>query len=200
MTGEGAETRIAAAREINGRMRNFENPEMYAVFPFHLYTLATASEDELQMAIRSFHARRHKVNMGWQQGPIWAAMLGLAEEARSMVVERARNKAKGYRFPGFYGPNYDWTPDQDQIGVFQIALQRMLMQCEGDRILLLPAWPKEWDVHFKLHAPGRTTVEAQVKEGKVVELEVQPESRRHDVEIQKPFVIDGPGTKHLLER
>ncbi|MFZ9936504.1 MAG: DUF5703 domain-containing protein [Luteolibacter sp.] len=192
MTGEGGETRIAAAREIKSRMRNFENPELYAVFPFHLFTLATATEDGLQTAIRTFHARRHKVNMGWQQGPIWAAMLGLTDEARATVVERARNKAKGYRFPGFYGPNYDWTPDQDQIGVFQIALQRMLMQCEGDRILLLPAWPEEWDVHFKLHAPGRTNVEARVEDGKVVDLKVHPESRRGDVEIRKPFVIAEP--------
>ncbi|MCH7226095.1 DUF5703 domain-containing protein [Haloferula sp. A504] len=192
MTGEGGETRIAAAREIKSRMRNFENPELYAVFPFHLFTLATASEDGLRTAIRSFHARRHKVNMGWQQGPIWAAMLGLTDEARAMVVERARDKAKGYRFPGFYGPNYDWTPDQDQIGVFQIALQRMLMQCEGDRILLLPAWPEEWDVHFKLHAPRQTTVQARVKDGKVVALKVHPESRRGDVEIRKPFVIAEP--------
>jgi len=189
MTGAGGETRIAAAREINSKMRNFENPELYAVFPFHLFTLATATEDGLQTAIRSFHARRHKDNTGWQQGPIWAAMLGLTDEARTMVVERARNTAKGYRFPGFYGPNYDWTPDQDQISVFQIALQRMLMQCEGDRILLLPAWPEEWNVHFKLHAPGQTTIEAQVKDGKVMNLKVHPESRRSDVEIRKPFVI-----------
>lgn len=184
MTGEGAETRIAAAKKTSPK-RNVENPELYAIFPFHLFTLATASDDELDTAIRSFHARLHKDNKGWQQGPIWAAMLGLTDEAQSMVVERARQKASGYRFPGFYGPNYDWTPDQDQIGVFQIALQRMLMQCEGERILLLPAWPKEWDVHFKLHAPGQTTVEGQVKDGKVVKLTVHPESRRKDVENRR---------------
>ena len=48
-----------------------------------------------------------------------------------------------------------------------IALQRMLMQCEGDRILLLPAWPKDWDVSFKLHAPRQTTVECVYRGGKV---------------------------------
>jgi alpha-L-fucosidase 2 len=123
--------------------------------------------------------------IGWQQGPIWAAMLGLTQEARSLVVQRARDKAKGYRFPGFYGPNYDWTPDQDQISVFQTALQYMLMQCEGDKILLLPAWPEDWDVSFKLHAPKNTTIECEVKQGKVVRLIVSPESRRNDVTIRQ---------------
>ena len=46
---------------------------------------------------------------------------------------------------------------------------------------LFPAWPKDWDVHFKLHAPYNTTVEAVVKNGKVESLKVFPESRRDDI-------------------
>ena len=57
------------------------------------------------------------------------------------------------------------------------------MQTNGDRILLFPAWPKEWNVHFKLHAPGQTVVEAELKEGKVVKLQVTPEERKKDVVI-----------------
>ncbi len=34
-----------------------------------------------------------------------------------------------------------------------IALQRMLVQYEGDEIYLFPAWPKNWDVEFKVYAP-----------------------------------------------
>ena len=33
-----------------------------------------------------------------------------------------------------------------------IALQHMLLQQHEERVLLLPAWPLEWDVEFKLHA------------------------------------------------
>jgi hypothetical protein len=187
ITGNEGDARIAPAQEFGGRS-NSENPELYAVFPFHLFTLATASEDDLQTAIRSFHARAHGGdNFGWNQSPVWAALLGLTEQAREMVVGRARNTARGYRFPGIYGPFYDWTPDQDHIGVFQIALQRMLMQCEGDRILLLPAWPVDWNVRFKLHAPRQTTVEGEVRDGRMVELSVIPESRRADVTLCAPF-------------
>ena len=64
-----------------------------------------------------------------------------------------------------------------------IGLQEMLMQCFGNEILLFPAWPKTWDVNFKLHAPKNTIVEGIFKDGKIEELKVFPESRRADVRI-----------------
>jgi len=64
-----------------------------------------------------------------------------------------------------------------------IGLQEMLLQTDDQRILLFPAWPKEKDVHFKLHAPSNTTVEAELKDGKMVKLIVLPEERQKDVEI-----------------
>ena len=64
-----------------------------------------------------------------------------------------------------------------------IGLQEMLMQTIGDRILLLPAWPKQWDVDFRLHAPQQTVVEGKVRDGKVFDLKVTPEERRTDVVI-----------------
>jgi hypothetical protein len=62
-----------------------------------------------------------------------------------------------------------------------IGLQEMLMQTDGKKIYLLPAWPKNWDVHFKLHAPYQTTVEATVKDGKITSLKVWPKEREKDV-------------------
>ena len=35
------------------------------------------------------------------------------------------------------------------------ALQRMLVQEAGGKILLLPAWPADWDADFKLHLTQR---------------------------------------------
>jgi hypothetical protein len=63
------------------------------------------------------------------------------------------------------------------------ALHRMLLQGDDEKIHLLPAWPKSWDVSFKLHAPQQTTVEGEWKGGKVIHLKVTPESRRKDVII-----------------
>jgi hypothetical protein len=62
-----------------------------------------------------------------------------------------------------------------------IGLQEMLLQTDGKKILLFPAWPKDIDVHFKLHAPGNTTVEAAIKKGRLTLLKVWPENRKTDI-------------------
>ena len=110
-------------------------------------------------------------------------MWGLTDEAARDVCANARATARGHRFLAMWGPNYDWVPDQDHGSVTMIALQRMAMQTDGRRIRVLPAWPKYWDVHFKLHAPHGTTIELRYKDGKVVNLKITPESRRKDVII-----------------
>jgi hypothetical protein len=66
-----------------------------------------------------------------------------------------------------------------------IGLQEMLIQCYGRQILLLPAWPAEWDVDFKLHAPYNTVVEGRYAGGKLVELRVTPQERAADVIIKR---------------
>jgi hypothetical protein len=47
-----------------------------------------------------------------------------------------------------------------------------------------PAWPKNWDAEFKLHAPYETTVEGRIARGKLVDLKVTPEVRKADVTIE----------------
>jgi len=163
-------------------LRNQETPELYAIFPYRLFGVG---KDELEVARRTFAQRRIKANRGWSQDPIQAALLGLTGEARAMVAARFATKDPGSRFPAFWGPNFDWIPDQDHGGVACMALQTMLLQADGRRIILLPAWPKEWDADFRLHAPLRTTLEGKVRNGKVVELAVTPEERALDIEIME---------------
>ena len=45
-------------------------------------------------------------------------------------------------------------------------------------MLLFPAWPTEWDVRFKLHAPLNTVVEAACINGSLAKLVVDPPERR----------------------
>ena len=111
------------------------------------------------------------------------AYLGLTEQAKKYVTGRARNKDKNSRFPAFWGPNYDWVPDQDHGGILLKAVQSMLLQTEGKKIFLLPAWPKEWNVDFKLHAPYRTVIQGRYQKGKLERLDVTPPERREDVVV-----------------
>ena len=114
------------------------------------------------------------------------AYLGLAEQAQDYVVKRARSKHAASRFPAFWGPNYDWVPDQDHGSVLLKAVQALVMQTDGRTIHLLPAWPKDWDADFKLHAPGKTVVEGTVRNGKLVSFTVSPARRKKDVTVLDP--------------
>ncbi len=119
--------------------------------------------------------------MGWHQSGEQAALLGLADEAGSIALAYAGRKNEASRFPAFWGPNYDWVPDQDHGSNLMLTLQHMLLQYEGRKIYLLPAWPEGWDVEFRLHAPFDTTVEGKVEAGKLTDLKVTPEARRSDL-------------------
>jgi len=50
---------------------------------------------------------------------------------------------------------------------------------------------KARDVDFKLHAPGRTTVECPAGGGKVIGLRVVPEGRSREVVVAEGFEESG---------
>lgn len=164
------------------RINNIETPQLYPVFPWRIYGVG---KENLDIARNTYFydpdALKFRSHNGWKQDNIWAACLGLTEEAKRLSLAKLANGP--HRFPSFWGPGYDWTPDHNWGGSGMIGLQEMLLQTSGTQILLFPAWPKEWDVHFKLHAPNETTVEATLKGGKVIDLKVIPESRKKDVVI-----------------
>ena len=153
-----------------------ENPELYAVFPYRLFAVG---KSDLDMARASFAKRVNRTNYGWCQDSIQAACLGLGDEAGRMVAARATSH-RAYRFPAMWS-GFDWIPDQDHGANILTTLQFMLLQADGQKIYLLPAWPKNWDVSFKLHAPFNTTVEGIYKAGKMQLLKVTPASRAKDV-------------------
>ena len=169
--------------------KNAEHPELYAVFPYPIYGVG---KPDLEIGLETYKRRENKRTGGWQQDAIQAALLGQTADAKSFLLQNvttenlmggATEKAKrpDSRFPAFWGPNFDWIPDQCNGSVILSTLQYMLMQTDGKKIILLPAWPKEWKASFKLHAPYQTTVEGRVENGKVVDLKVTPESRIKDI-------------------
>jgi len=90
---------------------------------------------------------KFRSHIGWKQDNIFAACLGLTKEAQRLASLKMKDSE--LRFPAFWGPGYDWTPDHNWGGSGMIGLQEMLMQTNGEQILLFPAWPVEWNVHFK---------------------------------------------------
>jgi alpha-L-fucosidase 2 len=170
---------VLAPAQTYSVKRNTENPELYAIFP---YRLLGAGKPGLELARRSFAARLHASHTCWSQDCIQLALLGLTEQAKSNLIQRASAKCHSdSRFPAFWNNFNDWSPDIDHGGVLQLALQYMLMQTDGRFIILLPTWPKEWDVHFKLLAPFNTTVEVVYRAGRIESLVVTPPERAMEV-------------------
>jgi len=108
---------------------------------------------------------------GWSQNVIHCARLGMTETAKKLIVDKIEDGP--FRFPAFF-PGGDYGPDHNVGGSGMIGLQEMLMQTHGGKIRLFPAWPQEWDVDFKLHAPGRTIVEVKREQGRIVTMKTSP--------------------------
>ena len=166
------------------RIQNVEIPQLYPVWPWHEYGLGLP---DLQYAINTYtydtDTQAFHSYEGWKQDAIWLANMGLTSQAQNMTMLKLQDSNVN-RFPTFWGPGFDWTPEMDQGATGMIALQDMLMQTYGNSsrtIRLLPAWPEDWSADFKLRAPFDTTVEGSVEKGKLVKLSVEPKSRMKDV-------------------
>lgn len=171
----GAPTILPA--EKYGKPSNEENPELYVAFPYRLYEVG---KPELDLARTTYAARLYPQKVCWGQDGTEAAVLGLTEEAKTTVTREFTDYGS-QRFRWFWKAGHDWIPDLDNGGSGMITLQLMLLQCDGRRIQLLPAWPAGWTADFKLSAPYQTTVECHVTGGKITKLNVTPESRAKDV-------------------
>lgn len=163
----GGDTCIAPAI-VWARVQNVESPQLYPIFPWRIYGVG---REGLNTARNTYYKDPHAVAMrstkGWKQDNIWAACLGLKDEAARLNVEKFSHGP--YRFPAFYDPGYDWAPDFNRAGAAMIGLQEMLLQETADgQLLLFPAWPDGVNVSFKLHATKGRTVEGEIINGKII--------------------------------
>jgi alpha-L-fucosidase 2 len=126
------------------------NPELAAVFPYRIFGVG---KPEPATARRTF--KRRQFNGKSNLDLVQATLLGIIDEGQTPLVQRFDSHA-------------------------MLALQYMLLQCDGSRILILPAWPRNWDANWKLHAPMRTTVEGIVENGELRKLTITPEIREKD--------------------
>jgi hypothetical protein len=173
-------------REMNGHkviapalaweaINNVEIPQLYPVFPWHLYGIG---KPNLDIAINTWKYGIENDNqrnyISWHQDAIFCADMGLTDDARRITLQKMTDAPR--RFPTFWGPGHDWVPDHNWGGSEMIGVQEMLLQESGDSIYLLPAWPKNWDVNFKLHLSGNRTVECIYKNGKIDKLYINNKS------------------------
>ena len=149
------------------RIQNTETPQLYPVFPWRIYGI---ERPQLNIARNTYFKDPHALEMrstkGWKQDNIWAACLGLTDEAKRLNTEKLGNGP--YRFPAFWDAGFDWAPDHNRGGAGMIGLQEMLLQEDlNHNPILFPAWPREWDCRFRLYISGRRCVNGEIKDGKI---------------------------------
>ena len=184
MSADGS--RYAPAWVVSaGAPHNAEVPELYAAHPFRLLSVgrAVAGGVNLSLAVATWAALPlARANTGWYYGSMDAALLGLAGDAAAMAADRAAQPPPpGSRYPAFAQHYQDYEPSADHFANMMTTLQLCLVQSGEDgpagTIVLLPAWPCDRDVSFKLWATLNTSVEVVYAGGELVSLHVVPAGR-----------------------
>ncbi|MEI7956288.1 MAG: discoidin domain-containing protein, partial [Verrucomicrobiota bacterium] len=181
-----------------------ETPSLYTVWPARqaglgrLSLLAAARRDHgtRQFTFDGTPGRSFDAG-GWLYTPTVAAQLNLPQQAKSdalrnfldAVPDTVGNGAVTIsdpypgkpRFHAFWESRFDYIPDQCHGGSSTHGLENMVVQSQGDKIYLFPAWPEEWDLNFKVHAARNTVLEGVYQNGVLQSLTVTPPSRANDV-------------------
>jgi len=121
-------------------------------------------------------------------------MLGLPNVAKDYINFNLTRKDPRQKFPAFWEKANDYAPDEDNGGNGENGLQQMIMQVDGKKIILLPAWPLGWEGDFKLNAPFQTTVQGTISNvGNISNLIVTPAERTKDVYIMSTVRLKQTG-------
>ncbi|MBR0049235.1 MAG: hypothetical protein IJP74_07960 [Prevotella sp.] len=149
------------------RIQNTETPQLYPVFPWRIYGMG---RPHLDIARNTWFKDQHALQMrsikGWKQDNIWAACLGLTDEAKHLNTSKLSSGP--YRFPAFWDAGFDWAPDHNRGGAGMIGLQEMLLQEDLDHNpILFPAWPRQWNCRFRLYISGQRCIDGEMKDGKI---------------------------------
>lgn len=166
----------AAAKGPFPASRNFEIPALYRVFPFGLCGIDSPDHE---LARNTFDRRIFGITNSWSLDAIWAARLGLGEEACRLLGEHAVRYHR-FRYGGWDSSNSSVFPDglsvvpyMDGAGLSAFGVNEVLLQSHGRLIRVLPAVSKDWSGTFRLRAEGGFLVAADFAQGSARLVEVQ---------------------------
>lgn len=126
----------------------------------------------------------------------WYACWKAAAYARAGLTDKAYySLTQAYTSAGVFGEMFEINEEftmrlrpwfATAAGIFVMASNEMLLQSDGKTIKILPAYPHDRDVSFKLAAKGGVTVEAEVTGGKLVKVLVLKDGK----DVTDQFAIE----------
>ena len=160
------DVKVYAPAAALGKFRkrvNAENPALYRVYPFGLSGIDSPDYD---LARATFDHRVCVLHHGWSMDAIWAARLGLADQACELLARHAE-RFNRFRYGGWDSNDNSAFPDglsvvpfTDAGGNSAFALNEILLQSHGNVIRVAPAVAETWSGVFQLRAEGGFLVAA----------------------------------------
>ncbi len=155
---------------------NAENPALYRVYPF---SLSGIGSPDYELARETFKHRICVLWHGWSMDAIWAARLGLGEEACELLFRHAK-KFNRFRYGGWDSNDNRAFPDglsvvpfTDAGGNSAFALNEILLQSHRNVIRVAPAVGESWSGIFQLRAEGGFLVAAEFERRKLRFVRIQ---------------------------
>jgi alpha-L-fucosidase 2 len=166
----------AVARGPSHPRINSENPALYRVFPFGLSGIGSP---DYALACRTFERRICPIEHGWSMDALWAARLGLGDQACALAARHAE-RFQRFRYGGWtsndsrvFPGGLSAAPFLDAGGLSAAAIQEILLQSDSGVLRIAPAVAKNWSGSFRLRAEGGFLVAAVFRDGKVRAAEIQ---------------------------
>ncbi len=164
--------------------KNPEDVQLAPIFPFEDWTLETKDPSLDAVARRTLElAPRHRRVLSGEElntairSPIAVVRAGAAEDLPAMLeYYRAAFKPQTNGFSFFEGAT---AHSIEHLGLLTMMVQEALLQSvaprpgEPETIRVFPAWPRTWDVSFRLLARGGFVVAATMRDGCVAEVEIE---------------------------
>ncbi|MFI3207551.1 MAG: DUF5703 domain-containing protein [Eubacteriales bacterium] len=164
---------IIAYADSKGILSNCEIPETYPIHPFERYGIGKpnlqVAKDTVRIAQRTEEQKSH---VSWHTTGVVYARCGMVEESVDFLKKKIGNGP--HRFPSFWGPGHDWTPDFNWGGSGCMQLQDMLLQEQNGCIYLLPCWPEGKAVAFKMHCMNQGVITCEYDGTNITEFKVEP--------------------------
>lgn len=172
----GARTLLSAADDASGedviaqsylpgaQGHNAENIGLEPIWP---YDLIGDTSPLFPLALRTYEHRSFKGVADWSFDPIQAARLHLGSEVAStlrIITQHSQHTVNGFaNWDRNYGEFYI-----EETGIVADALQEALAQDYDGVIRIAPAIPPDWDFDGSVFVRGKTKVDIETRNGKLV--------------------------------